>query len=67
VHREIVAGVRDPGEAAMAVKFAFAENALHNARLRALYALSRFRTRAAPACGWQVHVRRSTWTTAAGA
>jgi nucleotide-binding universal stress UspA family protein len=38
VHREIVVGVRDPGEVDAALEFAFAEAALRNARLLAIHA-----------------------------
>jgi nucleotide-binding universal stress UspA family protein len=38
VHREIVAGVRDPDESAAVLAFAFEEAALHNARLLAVHA-----------------------------
>jgi len=43
--RENVAGIGDPCRAAAAVKFAFAENALHKTRLSVLYAWMWFRTR----------------------
>jgi nucleotide-binding universal stress UspA family protein len=39
-HREIVVGVRDPGQAAAALEFGFQEAALRNARLLAVHARS---------------------------
>ncbi len=49
VHREIVVGVRDPGESAAVLGFAFEEAALHKARLLAVHAWFWYLPRVQPA------------------